>query len=91
MQYSIIFDYQDRIYFDQNPLSFLIKEEIYDNLRKVFFLLDERERFIINEIILKEKSISNTALLIDIDEQQAEEDLNNSLELLYQLFKNAYY
>ena len=91
MQYSIIFDYQDRIYFDQNPLSFMIKEEIYDNLRKVFFLLDERERFIINEIILKEKSISNTALLIDIDEQQAEEDLNNSLELLYQLFKNAYY
>ena len=91
MQYSIIFDYQDRIYFDQNPLSFLIKAEIYDNLRKVFFLLDERERFIINEIILKEKSISNTALLIDIDEQQAEEDLNNSLELLYQLFKNAYY
>lgn len=91
MQYSIIFDYQDQIYFDQNPLSFMIKEEIYDNLRKVFFLLDERERFIINEIILKEKSISNTALLIDIDEQQAEEDLNNSLELLYQLFKNAYY
>lgn len=90
MQYNIVFDYQDQIYQNQNPLTFLIKKEINQNLRKSFYLLDEKERFIINEVILKEKSITNTALLLDANEKEITDKLQLSLEILYHLFKNIY-
>lgn len=91
MQYDIVFDYQDKIYYNQNPLTFLIKEEIYQTLRKSFFLLNETEKFIITEVILKEKSIINTALLLNVREKDVKDELKLSLELIYQLFRNMYY
>lgn len=91
MQSNLIFDYQDKIYQNQNPLNFLIRKEINETLRKTFYLLDETERFIINEIILKEKSITNTALLLDINEKEIKEKLELCLEILYHLFKHTYY
>lgn len=91
MQYNLIFDYEDKIYQNQNPLTYLIKKEVNQTLRKSFYLLNEEERFIINEVILKEKSITNTAILLDIKETQIKEKLDLSLEILYHLFKNMYY
>jgi len=91
MRYDIVFDYHDQIYQNQNPLTFLIKEEIYKTLRKSFFLLNETERFIITEIVLKEKSVVNTALLLELGEKEIKDKLELSLELFYHLFRNMYY
>lgn len=88
---TIVFDYQDQIYQNQNPLTFLINEEINKTLRKSFFLLNETERFIVTEVVLREKSIINTALLLDVKEKDIKEKLELSLEMIYQLFRNMYY
>ena len=91
MQSNLVFDYQDKIYNSQNPLTFLIIKEVNDALRKSFFLFNEKERFIINEIIIKEKSLTNTAITLNINEQDLKQKLDSCLEILYLIFKDIYY
>lgn len=88
---EIIFDYHDLFYHNENPLLFLTRKEFNETLRNMYYLLDEKERFIIDEIIIQEKSLINTALLLDMKAKEVKNKLDTTLETLYQLFKNAYY
>lgn len=84
---NIIFDYQDLFYCNENPLLFLLKKEQNQNLRKVFISLNKTEKFIIKEIIIREKSIVDVSVSLNIKVTEVEEKLQLSLELLYRLFQ----
>ena len=87
---NIVFDYCDLIYNNENPMNYILKKEFFHFLRKSFYMLNDTERFIIDEIIFKEKSIINTALIMDLDEKEVSNKLNLSLEVIYRLFQNMY-
>ncbi len=87
---NIIFDYQDTIYQNEDPLFFALRNELFFTLRRSFHLLDCTEKFILEEIILKGKSVLNTALLLNMEQIEMEKKLEVTLELLYHLFVHKY-
>lgn len=87
---NLIFDYPDIIYRNENPLFYVLKHELHKTIRESFYLLTELEKFIITEIVLKKKSVTNTALFLDMSEKEVSNRLEIALELLFRLFENKY-
>lgn len=88
---KMIFDYPELLYCEGNPLNFVLLNELYDVIRKSFHLLNDEEKFILEEVIIKKKSIINTALILDVSEKEIEKRLERTTELLYHFFKYKYY
>lgn len=88
---NIIFDYQDTIYQNEDPLFFTLRCELHHAIRHSFYLLNDVEKIILQEIVLKKKSIVNTALMLNMKQHEIERKLDCTLELLYHLFSHKYF
>lgn len=88
---NIIFDYQDTIYQNEDPLFFTLRNELFFTLRSSFHLLDCTEKFILKEVVFKGKSVVNTALLLNMKQIEMEKKLEDTLLLLHYLFVHKYF
>ncbi|HJJ17100.1 MAG TPA: hypothetical protein OIM63_03305 [Bacilli bacterium] len=51
----MIFDYEDCMYNNIDPLIFLIRKDLFDNLRMAFFALSKEEQDFVKKAILLDR------------------------------------
>lgn len=92
---NIPYDYEEIIFeffpeYDgvSDPLDFIVFTEMLNNLRKAVSFLSYEEEGIINEIIIKEKSIISFAISLNISEFELQYRIEEALSLLHAQFRN---
>lgn len=83
----LVFDYDDLLYTNTNPLYFMTKHELYTSIRKAFVSLNKLEKNIIIRKIIND-NFNNTIICNSFAE---EIKLKISLYHLYLNFLNIYY
>lgn len=86
-----VFEYNDYIYHNNDPLIYLIKIELNDYLRKAYWNLNRQQRFIVHKIIINENSIEEVATILDTSCRNIAEILYDSLLTLLLIFEEKYY
>lgn len=86
-----VFEYNDYIYRNNDPLVYLIGMELNNYLRKSYWNLNRQQRFIVHKIIINENSIEEVATILDTSCGNIKEILYDSLLTLLLIFEEKYY
>ncbi len=86
-----IFDYKDCVYNNEDPLNYLMRKELFDTIRKTYLKLTNFEQKIIEEILLKERSFTNTAILLNLSIEEIKHKYQLFLEVFYRIFQKEFY
>lgn len=79
-KYFTVFDYKDLFYNDEDPLLFLIRKDAFETIRKSYFMLNEQEKDLINNVIIYDNKTSNNN----------ENECNEAINMLKILFNKIY-
>ncbi len=79
-KYFTVFDYKDLFYNDEDPLLFLIRKDVFETIRKSYFMLNEQEKDLINNVIIYDNKTSNNN----------ENECNEAINMLKILFNKIY-
>lgn len=79
-KYFTVFDYKDLFYNDEDPLLFLIRKDVFETIRKSYFMLNEQEKDLINNAIIYDNKTSNNN----------ENECNEAINMLKILFNKIY-
>lgn len=79
-KYFTVFDYKDLFYNDEDPLLFLIRKDVFETIRKSYFMLNEQEKDLINNVIIYDNKTSNNN----------DNECNEAINMLKILFNKIY-
>lgn len=82
-KYFTVFDYKDLFYNDEDPLLFLIRKDVFETIRKSYFMLNEQEKDLINNVIIYDNKTSN-------NNNNNENECNEAINMLKILFNKIY-
>lgn len=86
-----VFDYCDYIYRNNDPLLYLIEVEQNDIVRNSYFNLNPTQQFVLENIIMNEKSMEEVSSFLHINSLKIEDILYESLLTLLFIFEEKYY
>lgn len=82
-----VFDYNDLIYKNEDPLAFLIRSEYFELLRLAFDNLDTLGKFLILEIAINKESLYIISQLLNLNMKVAYKKYNSSLRFIRRILR----